>query len=214
MGFGWMFFGYVFLLTARLDGFDVLPDVIGFLIMLRGFSEARKHCRCFDSSFDMCRFGIFISSLYLCVSLFDVFGEGIIPIQTVTIINFIYTVFIVGFNVVYLMSLKKVADETGVMKIRRRAATCVLLAFLALLTGRVLEILGGRLENMPVWMYPMGLVLELLFCFYVLYTTFSSYMWICLEGDEDMPDNRKHKFVTPFDIIEKCNKSKGGRRKK
>ena len=32
---------------------------------------------------------------------------------------------------------------------------------------------------------------------------FGCYMWICLEGDEDMPDNRKHKYKTPFDYFDK-----------
>ena len=33
---------------------------------------------------------------------------------------------------------------------------------------------------------------------------FGCYMWICLEGDEDMPDNRKFKYKTPFDFFDKA----------
>ena len=43
-----------------------------------------------------------------------------------------------------------------------------------------------------------------IFCILINATLiFGCYMWICLEGDEDMPDNRKHKYKTPFDYFDK-----------
>ena len=42
---------------------------------------------------------------------------------------------------------------------------------------------------------------------------FGCYMWICLEGDEDMPDNRKRKYKTPFDYFEKSKAAEATQRK-
>ena len=44
MGFGWMFLGYMLLLKTNLEflgiPLDITPDVIGFLLMARGFTVA------------------------------------------------------------------------------------------------------------------------------------------------------------------------------
>ena len=48
----------------------------------------------------------------------------------------------------------------------------------------------------------IGYIAEVLFVAYMLALLLSCYRWICLEGEEDMPD-KAHKLPTPFDIIEK-----------
>ena len=51
-----------------------------------------------------------------------------------------------------------------------------------------------------------GLQMLLNICCIVINATliFGCYMWICLEGDEDMPDNRKRKYKTPFDYFDRA----------
>jgi hypothetical protein len=59
-----------------------------------------------------------------------------------------------------------------------------------------------------------GLQMLLNICCILINATliFGCYMWICLEGDEDMPDNRKHKYKTPFDYFDraKAQRADGG----
>ena len=44
MGFGIMFLGMFFLWNAKVANFDVLPDFIGYLIILYGIKCATRYC--------------------------------------------------------------------------------------------------------------------------------------------------------------------------
>lgn len=232
MGFGWMFLGMFFLLPAvpafLLGGGEQagtlhfvlvlltgsLKAIPGFLLMLKGTGEAYKHCRCFDLTKRMSAFGIFMAGIYFAaeigvetelIALPSVFGH---------ILAEAYAVFLAAFFVCYMRSILSVATETGIEKIRRRGAVGVILTFAFLLLGHILERSFVYISTeVTYWLSVVGFAAETAFIIYSMYVTFSCYMWICLEGDEDMPDNRRYKYVTPMDFYDRDKQKRGGKRK-
>lgn len=232
MGFGWMFLGMFFLLPAvpefLIGGGEQagtmhlilvlltgsLKAIPGFILVLKGTGEAYKHCRCFDLTKRMSAFGIFIAGIYFAseigaetrlIDLPDVFRHVLCEA---------YAVFLAAFFLCYMRSILSVATETGVEKIRRRGAVGVILTFAFMLLGHLLERSYVYMASeVTYWLSVVGFAAETVFILYSMYVTFSCYMWICLEGDEDMPDNRKYKYVTPMDFYDKNKRNGGGKRK-
>ncbi len=205
-----MFLGWLFMFPT-IGNIDITPDFIGFLIMLEGFSHACRYCRCFDLTKRLSAFGIVFSLVcwgYQLLLTLSVIGAS--PVGTV--LQLLYTVFLAAFDISLAVSISKIAAETGLLKIRVRGATAVPLAVIMVLCGRLAwsyavnkisstaegETISGALS----WTMRIGYIAEVLFVCYMLALLLSCYRWICLEGEEDMPD-KKHKLPTPFDIIEK-----------
>lgn len=217
MGFGWMFLGYIFMFTAGYSGFDFIPDAIGFLLLYKGVRTASEHCGCFELTKRLCSFGIFASLLYTAYQAAAALRLLNAAQPVGDIVYWIYTVFIVGFTVSLLFSLAKVARETDVQKIRRRSAVGILLCGILLFGGRLVRYSAvwfeSRIsEKTANLLLTGGHIAEIIFIVYTLFTIFSCYMWICLEGDEDMPDTRRHKYVTPFDFYDKDKQKRGGKK--
>ena len=234
MGFGWMFLGLFFLLPSLPSGAfsgaelsDLMRAVIavmsgsakaavGFLLIYIGCSKADVHCTCFSLTKRMSLFGIIISAVYFAADLISKLGIVEMPGVASNVLFVIYASFSLGFFVCYMRSIIAIATETGVEKIRRRGAVCIILSVVFLFAGRLLQILGSVFPSIDgqtaYWLSVGGFVAEAVFIVYALITTFSCYMWICLEGDEDMPDTRKFKYTTPMDFYDRDKKKRGGKR--
>lgn len=208
MGFGWMFLGYLFFLRSHFVVFgvslDITPDVIGFLLMAKGVSTAAEYCACFRLTKVLSKLGVPLSLLDFLYHLVTS-GEWIsAPAWLTSCVNVVYTCFLLFFTLSLLYSLYLISIETDCAKTKKKAArsmVCTVIFFSLEQTGaELLSAFGLSLtEN-------QGAAFEVL-CgvIYILLnaaTIFSCYMWICLEGDEDMPDNRKHAYKTPFDYFD------------
>lgn len=226
MGFGFMFLGYILLLRTNVEFFgiplDITPDVLGFFLMAHGFTVASKYCRCFDLSRLLSKIGIGVSFAVFTLDILSATKLFSLPAGAVTAISWIYSAFLISFTLCLLRSVYRIAEETGVEKIQKRATRNMLLVALLFFIEKglldVLRLFGVAVaeENMKYVtgvMFLAGAVHILL----VAALIFSCYMWICLEGDEDMPDTRRHKYKTPFDYFDKGRESyanQGGKKKK
>ena len=221
MGFGFMFLGLFFLFPTvpfpdaetGLSGFaGFIADffggsgkaALGFLLLFFGCGKAYKHCTRFDITKRLAGFGILFS--LVCFAAGELASSGLVTNATYAL----YTVFLLGFFLYYMRSLLDVATDTGVDKIRRRAASGIILSFIFIGGGRILGGLGDFFpkisEKTAYWLAVGGFSAQVFYIIYALCVTFSCYMRICLEGDEDMPDNRKFKYKTPADFYEKKHK--------
>lgn len=200
-----------------IGNIDITPDFIGFLLMLEGFSCACRYCRCFGLTKRLASFGAIFSLLCWGYQLLLTLS-AIEPSPVGTVLRILYAVFLAAFDISLAVSISKIAEETELPKIRVRGAAAVPLALIMTLGGRIawstaVNIIssageGGEVSETVRWMMRIGYVAEVLFVLYMLVLLLSCYRWICLEGEEDMPD-KKHKLPTPFDIIEKGkNKNK------
>lgn len=222
MGFAWMFLGYVLLLGTNFEilgvTLDITPDVIGFLLLSHGFAVASRYCDCFKFSKIMGTVGIPLSLIYLISEVSS--SLEIFPLQTdvLSVIQYGYAIFKLVFSLCLLYSLYLISAQTGVEKLRKKSIRLALYTafffFAEHFLPNALALANISLDASKI----AGLQMLLNICCILINATliFGCYMWICLEGDEDMPDNRKHKYKTPFDYFDKkrAEENHSGKRKK
>ena len=209
MGFAWMFLGYILLLGTNFEilgvTLDITPDVVGFLLLSHGFSVASQYCDCFKVSKIMGAVGVPLSLLYLTAELsysLDIiqFSDG-----WLTAINYGYAIFKLAFSLCLLYSLYLISAQTGVEKLRKKSIRLAIYTAFFFFAEHFLPSFLPRLGIVLDASKTAGLQMLLNICCILINATliFGCYMWICLEGDEEMPDNRKRKYKTPFDYFER-----------
>lgn len=223
MGFGWMFIGYTLLLRVNLDflgfPFDITPDILGFLLMTHGFTVASKYCECFRLTRILGIVGIPASGMVLLLDALSALKVIALSEMTASVISYIYLFFLLGFTLSLLFSLYRIADQTGLDRLKKRAVRCAIYTVVLFWAENWLfDVLGFFGVDMAGSNVPaiVRIFLGALYIFLNAALIFSCYMWICLEGDEEMPDNRKHKYKTPFDYFEAAkgnNKANSGRKR-
>ena len=210
MGFAWMFLGYILLLGTNFEilgvTLDITPDVIGFLLLSHGFSIASRSCDCFKVSRVVGNIGIGLSFVYLSAELstsleiFELSGTWL------TAINYGYAIFKLIFSLCLLYSLYLISAQTGVEKLRKKSIRLAIYTALFFFAEHFLPTFLPRFGIVLDASKTAGLQMLLNICCILINATliFGCYMWICLEGDEDMPDNRKYKYKTPFDYFDRA----------
>ena len=205
-----MFLGYILLLGTNFDilgvTLDITPDVVGFLLLSHGFSVASQYCDCFKISKVLATAGIPLSLIYLTAELSSSMEIVSFSGAWLTVINYGYAVFKLIFSLCLLYSLCLISAQTGVEKLRKKsirlAIYTVCFFFAEHFLPSFLPRFGVVLDASKI----SGLQMLLGICCILINATliFGCYMWICLEGDEEMPDNRKHKYKTPFDYFDRA----------
>ena len=214
MGFAWMFLGYILLLGTNFEivgvTLDVTPDVVGFLLLSHGFSVASRYCDCFRFSKILSTVGVPFSLVYLTAELSS--SLEILPLSGawLSVINYGYAVFKLIFSLCLLYSLYLITAQTGVEKLRKKsirlALYTALFFFAEHFLPNILSVAKISLESAKI--SGLQMILNILCILINATLIFGCYMWICLEGDEDMPDNRKRKYKTPFDYFERAAEAK------
>ena len=209
MGFGWMFLGYLLLLGTNLEFFgipvDVTHDVIGYYLMLRGFNTACIHCDCFRISRILAMIGIPVSLVVTAMDLLINMKVFTLPLAVSGVLAYGYDLFGLAYSLVLLYAVYRIATQVGLDKLRKKSMRCaiytVVFFFLADLVATIFPLFGATLSTAYVSAID---VLAAALCIVVnALLLFDCYRMICLEGDEDMPDNREHKYKTPFDYFDR-----------
>ena len=209
MGFGWMFLGYILLLGTNFEilgvTLDITPDVIGFLLLSHGFSVASKYCDCFKISNILGIAGIPLSLAYLLTELATSFELIAFSPDTLMMIGLVYSLFKLIFSLCLLYSLYLISAQTGVEKLRKKSIRLAIYTVLFFFAEHFLStfLSWGGITLSSEKLAGLQMLLGVLCIIINATLIFGCYMWICLEGDEDMPDNRKHKYKTPFDYFDK-----------
>ena len=100
MGFGLLFIGYMFMFSFPYKGLDVLPDIIGFIISYIGIRSLSEYGCGFDDLKKYYSVLLPASFLTFVLQLLQVFGVGIGILE---VWNYIYTAFIMLFNILLLI---------------------------------------------------------------------------------------------------------------
>lgn len=209
MGFGWMFLGYCLLLGTNIEFFgvpvDITPDIIAFLAMLKGFNVANEHCESFRVSRIFAMIGIPVSLVVTALDLFINMNVIAFSPAVATTLSYAYDIFKLSYTLVLLYSLYLISTEVGVDKLRKKATRCaiytVVFFFLGQSSAMIFSWFGITLSS--AYTAAIAMLADAL-CIVINATlVFGCYMRICLEGDEDMPDNREYKYKTPFEYFER-----------
>ena len=205
MGFGYMFLGFAFMAKAYYYGIDFMPDIIGYILLFAGLNTAKNHCRCFDTTRILAIASMAFSTVRLAAEiLFAINGNMSDAFDLY--FGVCYEIFTVIFAVSLLISLYRIAKETDLPKLQRRALrNCILvpLFFAAALFLNLNEKLGWFPFESSLKLPLVAQLLSVLWVILVEIKLFCCYARICLEGDEEMEDTKNHRLKTPFEMFEK-----------
>ena len=193
MGFGFLFLGYFFLLNLPVGQVDILPDVLGWLLMLGGLRRLCYFCPQ-GKSFPRAKLVLIpAAAVSAAVFVLDiVMADSGSPVLLIT--QLVYAVLQGAYEAFLLLGIYRLAHSVELPKLAARAGR--ILAFTAAYYLLQLVYYSG-IMNVVLPSYSAAYVQNYLaFAIYILgylwliltlALLFTCYARICLEGDEEMP---------------------------
>ncbi|MFA6947594.1 MAG: hypothetical protein WCQ72_01280 [Eubacteriales bacterium] len=191
MGFGTLFIGHILLFFCR--GIDVFPDIIAYAVIFAAIYKLSAYDRGFMTAR---RVLIPLMALSAAGDALDIISAAkIIDMSAgawAVISNILTALLALGMLCAYWFITQGVigiSREVGRAKITASARRNIVLTIVYVAAMAVFKL---NLPFMAEFNRYFGIVYLLLgLAWVILYGTmfFSCYMWICLEGDEDMPDD-------------------------
>ncbi|MBO7171054.1 MAG: hypothetical protein J6W28_07755 [Clostridia bacterium] len=192
MGFGFLFVGYLF--TFNFVAYNGYTDVLSTLLMLLGLSTLSAYGKSFKQAFFtglplvLLHAGSFVVSLGALIELFTVSQAFTAWLSMASLITKAVFLFFV------LTGIAEISRETDIPVLRLRALrnrifTLVFLALGVLLESDLFKVQSKLLAIIAMLYMILGLLVTFLNakCFY------EAYIWICLEGEENM-ERRQSRF--------------------
>lgn len=189
MGFGILFAGYAICFLASITYYGYLFRLIGFCIMAVALTKLREYGKSFRYpmvlSLLMTLWGI-IESYFELAGNFQLplpaFADSVKPAMAwVTILG------IIAFNLSLLYAIFDIAGKLELTNQKNAAARNAIFIVLYL----ILNVLGmGPFQNSETfkkYCNPLVFFIQLFWTIFNLVLIYSCYMYICPEGDEDMP---------------------------
>lgn len=185
MGFGLLFVGHVCLFFCK--GIDVFPDVLAYALIFWSMWKLSRYAEGFK------RAKYTLMPLMALAAINDAFQiSAALGYDLAAARNVFGIVTSAGMLVMYwfiLDGIKQLATEVGrgelALKSRRNKVLTVIYVLLMAVYHLQLDILTDVYRYLGIIFLLFGLAWTILNG--VLF--FSCYMWICLEGDEDMPED-------------------------
>lgn len=189
MGFGILFAGYAIAFLASITYYGYVFRLVGFCVMAVGLLRLREYGKGFRYplilSLIMTVYGIF-ESYYELASKFGFslpsFAESLRPVM-----NWVTMLGIIIFNFALLYAIFDIANRLELTNQKNAALrNAVFLVFYLILNVLGMGPFNGNETFGKYFALPIFLI-QLLWVIFNLVLIFSCYMYICPEGDEDMP---------------------------
>ncbi len=200
MGFGLLFVGFMMMLdqswaisVSPAVGFDLLPDVVGYLCMFFSMKHLRKSSKdlnvfAYIAAFMSVLSGIFLLSQVTAIVMRFAVLPGLSVISVVETVYYAvkYPIMIVA--ILFMSSgLREIADSVGLEKLSKRTAIFTSVSSVCYLGISMKSFLPTN----EIWAYFASLGVSLLFYvqyFMMLVMIFSYYRQIGFEGEDDLPE--------------------------
>ena len=205
MGFGFLFLGY----ALNLSMFKGFTDVIGFLLMLYALVMLARFNSGFRRAMYLCIPACVLSGVFFVYELGSLIGFFAISSDTHALVNSYYSlssgVLQLFFASFLLFGIQQIGKETGVPVIEMKAARNRFLSFiyyvLFIFTEMSYEV-GSTIGKIAAYAFFPVLIFGFIYHIMNLILIHNCYVWICLEGDEDM-ERKKSRFSFINKINEK-----------
>ena len=202
MGFGLLFLGYLIAFLLYLNPYAAVTRLVGYCVIFAALTKLRRHNRWFAFAQTS---AIPLMALALGDSVIDIttriMGEGTPAAMTAATggIETVMTLLLLVFHVCLLMAVYTIARDTELPSLATAARrNLVLIAAYAVLHG-IWSLPVQLGDSYTVTLSLMLFVLQLIWTVADLFLIFRCYMWICLEGDEDMEQKpSRFAFVNRF----------------
>ena len=185
MGFGVLFCGYLITYLLSLNPYAALTRLIGYGVMFVGLSKLARHNRWFGHSrLTVLPLGVLalVDTVLDLLVRFSSFAQT--PVTEA--LQGVMTLFVLLLHVCLMLAIHTIAADTELPKLGRSARMGLgLTVAYAVLNGLwALPVDLG--ESYALTLSAMLFLLQLIWTLFNLVLIFRCYMWICLEGDEEM----------------------------
>ena len=190
MGFGLLFLGYLFMYSFPYKGFDMTPDIIGFVISYFGVRKLAEYGCGWDI---LKRYMALMLPAGAVTTVLQVLLLLGIDLHVYDYWAYGYTALLMVYNILLLLAVYKIADDTEVRSIKAKAKRNMILGIAYYCVMLIIDVPISAVQNVKNHLsslMPLGFIIFVfgyLWLFLNLSAIFSCYMWICAPGDEDMP---------------------------
>lgn len=200
MGFGLLFVGFMMMLDQSWAlsvsppvGVDLLPDVVGYILMVASMKHLRKSSRDLNIFAYIVTFMAVLSGAWalgqVCAAVMR-FAHlpGLSVIATIEEIYYAFKYPVMIAAILFMSSgLREVALDVGLESLSKKTAIFTAISAICYVGMSVQSLLPTN----AVWAYFTALAISLLFYvqyFMMLFLVFSYYRQIGFEGEEDLPE--------------------------
>ena len=208
MGFGVLLIGYF----LNLSIFKQFTDVICFLIMLYALTMLSRFNSGFRRAMYFCIPLVLAGAAYFAYETCVMLGVVYLPTESANIITSYYSLLTGILKLIFtsylLVGIQAIGKETGVPVIEMKAARNRFLSYIYYVLFIFTELSfeeGSKLEMIAIYAFLPVLIFGVVYHIMNLALIHSCYVWICLEGDEDM-ERKKSRFAFINKINEKQDK--------
>ncbi|MBO5110189.1 MAG: hypothetical protein J6D21_05655 [Clostridia bacterium] len=181
MGFGVLFLGYLITYVGSITPVYAFTQFFGVLIMLYGLSKLARHNKYFATTFGV-SVAYLAQSVYTVIGYFSVWETGSLLYQ---IEQYSRELVVFVFHLFLLLAIREIADFTSLPKLKSRAVVNLITTALFCILNVLLHA-GAMPESVLSYAFLLSLLLRIFWVILNAALVFSCYMWICLEGEENM----------------------------
>lgn len=188
-----LFFGFLFLLTSplhditlRSTGIAVLPSFVGYAIMLYACHRLSPYGVNFKRSRNLYRVLFPLGFLASIISLIDARTEKAWITKVKDVFENIEGAILGVTLVLMFLALSQIAADVGKKTLSARAKLGAILSggYYALMLPVMLFVPGASGSK---WLAAVNYIVWIAIFVFDCFQIYGCYMWICYEGDEDMP---------------------------
>ena len=208
MGFGLISLGWLFFADIPWK-IDLLADFIGCFLVVAGCNRLRPYSVHFANAARWFRILILPSVVITAMEIAYAFGAPKVVSDYILHLEVVHTlVFAVGLYFL-LLAIIRISTDVGREKIARKCRRNMgidLVTVLFYLTTRLIanwQVANNTIMRLISISWLVGNVLWYLLLVLQFVQIFSCYMWICYEGDEDMPMKQSSLKTNPYARFEK-----------
>ena len=193
MRFGIMFFGYLWLFLCK--GFemypdimpDIIPNIVAYTMMLYSLLKLEEQNRFFKSARKIIQFLIIFVLFYDLYRIYS-FTNNAVPNVTVSTVITVYKILsslvFLLYHYYFFMGIRVLAADVNIPSIYKSAKVnfYVYIAVNAVLILSKLKLFEDYMQYIGISYVLLNFIWLIMTCIMV----YRCYMWICLEGEEDM----------------------------
>ena len=204
MGFGLLIYGYLMMIDFGVStiaeyniGFDVFPDIVGYIIFFTALKKLSRHASGFRIAKYLSIPLIVLGAVKLAAEGFSFFGKyGSVISSVLDACEWAKLTLFVIFNLFLLSGVRSLAARVELPKTVKRS------------TGAMIINLLYFIMKVSVYAFPFAegeryfMILSFsltwyLLVFFTIFVMFNCYMYICYEGDENImiPESRLTKLL-------------------
>lgn len=208
MGFGLLVIGYFMLINVPFHGVDLPPDLLGYILIFASLTKLGKYGNKLNIAKYITLPLIFLSGVKFVFSLIAAFGFGTYN-TLLAVTGYVLALILLIFYFFLLLGIRDLAKRVKLEKNARKSVrNLIIIIVFYVFTAYVNLCMHGILPEIsgmkPGAMLGIQQLFGYLIRFLNLIQFMSCYMWICLEGDENM--ERKNTLTS---VIDKLLKREG-----